>query len=58
MKLYETNKDFREYVDKYCAKHKVTVEEALTHDIVKAVANMTYTLRQKIYAEKPKEGEI
>lgn len=55
--LYKNNKDFREYVDKYCAKHGVTVEEAFTHDIVKAVANMTYVLRHKIYDERPKKEE-
>lgn len=34
---YENNADFKEYVDKYCHKHKVTVDEALTHEIVKQV---------------------
>lgn len=37
MEAYETNKDFKEYVDRYCMKHKCTVEEALTHAIVRAV---------------------
>jgi len=37
MEAYNTNQDFKEYVDRYCNKHKVTVEEALTHAIVRAV---------------------
>lgn len=37
MEFYKTNKDFRVYVDKYCQKHKCTVEEALTHALVKEV---------------------
>lgn len=40
MEFYNTNKDFREYVDKYCRKHKCTVEEALTHVIVKEVEKL------------------
>ena len=28
---YKWNKDFRDYVDKFAAKHEITVEEALTH---------------------------
>lgn len=42
-KLYNENKDFREYVDKYSAHHEmgkpISVEEALTHLIVKSVAD-------------------
>lgn len=30
----EIKKDFIEYLDRYCNKHKVTREEALTHAIV------------------------
>ncbi len=41
-KLYNENKDFNEYVDKYSAHHEIgkpiSVEEALTHLIVKNVA--------------------
>lgn len=36
--LYESNKDFKEYVDKYCENHcegeSIPVEEALKHRIV------------------------
>lgn len=45
--LYKTNKDFSEYVDKYCAKHKVTKEEAFSHLIIRAIANMYDFKRQK-----------
>lgn len=31
---YENNKDFREYVDKYCEKHGKTVDETLECAIV------------------------
>lgn len=34
---YEVNKDFREYVDKYCRKHGKSVEEALRDVLVAGV---------------------
>ena len=40
MSLYETNQDFKEYVDRYSNKHKITVEEALTHALVQEVGKM------------------
>lgn len=33
---YDTVPEFKEYVDKYAAKHHITVEEALTHALVKS----------------------
>lgn len=30
--------DFTKYVDAYCKKHGVSVEEALTHEMVKEVS--------------------
>ena len=36
-KYYQKNKDFRDYVDKFCKKHKISVEEAMKHRIVKEV---------------------
>lgn len=36
-KQYNENSDFKEYVDRYCKKHKCTVDEALTHALVKEV---------------------
>ena len=35
--FYDTNMDFKNYVDSYCKKHKCTVEDALKHKIVEAV---------------------
>lgn len=37
--FYETNLDFRLYVDRYCVQHNVSVDEALTHELVKEVYN-------------------
>lgn len=36
--LYNTNKDFKEYVDKYCANFGIKVEKALEDLIVRVVA--------------------
>lgn len=38
--LYNTNADFKRYVDKYCAKHRLTVDEALEHLLVQGVGDM------------------
>lgn len=35
--FYNSNADFKTYIDKYCKKHKCTVEEALEHKLVKEV---------------------
>ena len=35
--LYARNSDFTAYVDKYCVKHRGTVEEALQHYLVRMV---------------------
>jgi hypothetical protein len=40
MDFYNTNQDFKEYVDKYCNTYKVTVEEALSHALVQEVEKM------------------
>ena len=37
METYKTNAAFKEYVDKICRKHHITVEEALEWKIVKYV---------------------
>lgn len=34
---YRHNAAFRRYVDRYCEKHEITVEEALKHQTVKDV---------------------
>ena len=33
--LYEQNKDFKRYVDRYCTKHRISVAEALQHYLVR-----------------------
>lgn len=37
--MYEQEEDFKRYVDRYCAKHHIPVEEALTHVIVQDIAS-------------------
>ncbi len=39
---YRYNKNFRDYVDKYCKTYGYTVEEALTHELVRQ-AFLLYT---------------
>lgn len=34
---YKDSRKLRDYVDKYCVKHGLTVEEALQHELVKQV---------------------
>ena len=34
---YVHNKKFRDYVDKYCTKHGISVAEALQHALVRQV---------------------
>ena len=36
--LYDTNKDFKTYVDKYCLMHSLDIEIAFTHMLVKDYA--------------------
>ena len=35
MAIYEENEDFKMYVDKYCTKTRISVEEAIKHVLVK-----------------------
>lgn len=39
---YRYNPRFREYVDKYCKAYGYTVDEALTHEVVRQVF-LSYT---------------
>lgn len=48
-RAYERNQDFRRYVDRYCESRKITVEEALRHELVGFV-------RQE-YEEKENDGQ-
>lgn len=38
--LYNTNADFKRCVEKYCAKHRLTADEALKHLLVQNVGDM------------------
>lgn len=38
--LYELNKEFHNYVDKYAISRGITVETAITHKLVESVAKM------------------
>lgn len=35
--FYKSNTDFKEYVDRYCKKHKCSIEEAMQHKIIECV---------------------
>ena len=37
--LYRTSEDFKRYVDAYATKHRITIETAMTHKLVKNVAD-------------------
>lgn len=56
--LYDTNKDFKRYVDRCCKKfsegQSISREEALEHVIVKEYANMCVEKED----EKLNEGRI
>ena len=36
--FYQTNNDFRDFLNKYCDYHNITIEAASKHLIVKATA--------------------
>lgn len=38
--LYEQNEDFKRYVDRYCVKHRISVEQALQHYLVQMAGRM------------------
>ena len=38
--LYQKNNDFKRYVDRYCVKHRISVEEALQHYLVQMAGRM------------------
>lgn len=38
--LYEQNEDFKRYVDRYCVKHCISVDEALQHYLVQAAGRV------------------
>lgn len=38
--LYAENEDFKRYVDRYCVKHRISVDEALQHYLVQAAGRV------------------
>lgn len=38
--LYAENEDFKRYVDRYCVKHRISVDEALQHYLVQMAGRM------------------
>lgn len=38
--LYTSNEDFEDYVNRYCQKHRITVDEAITHAVVRAYGDI------------------
>lgn len=38
--LYDENEDFKRYVDRYCTKHRISVEKALQHYLVQMAGRM------------------
>ena len=38
--MYEQNADFKRYVDRYCTKHRISVDEALQHYLVRMAGRM------------------
>lgn len=38
--LYAENDDFKRYVDRYCVKHRISVDEALQHYLVQAAGRV------------------
>ena len=47
--LYKTSDEFRRYVVAYAKKHNITVETAMTHKIVKNVADQ-YSAKAEVRA--------
>ena len=57
--LYEQNADFKRYVDRYCTKHRISVEEAIKHALVrdageyyKKLAETTKTEQETYYVRR------
>ncbi len=46
--LYARNSDFKAYVDKYCVKHQITVEQALQHYLVRMAGLQYWEMENQI----------
>lgn len=63
---YNINLDFKEYVDKYCTKHRIAPEQAVEHKLMKIIEAEYRRKRQNVtfgdmmdifmYAQMVKEG--
>lgn len=66
MVKYNINLDFKEYVDKYCTKHRIAPKQAVEHKLVKTIETEYRHNRQTVtfddmtdafmYAQMVKEG--
>lgn len=50
--LYADNADFKRYVDRYCTKHRVSVEQALQHYLVQMAGRQYKEQTETIRKEK------
>ena len=46
--LYARNSDFKKYVEKYCVKHKCSVDEALRHYLVRMAGLQYWEMEKQI----------
>lgn len=44
--FYRSDGRFRQYVQSYARKHKILIDEALTHEIVKQVAEFYFQTKK------------
>ena len=51
-KLYQTNKDFRDYVDRYMSNKDVTLEEVLSYKQTQYVAEQYREVEQDKFLER------
>lgn len=42
-RAYETNEDFKRFVDRHATDHKITVDEALKHLLVQLTYDILYS---------------
>lgn len=45
--LYMSNADIHRYVDRYMTKERISIEEALTHNVVVEKADFLYPIGEK-----------
>lgn len=52
MERYQEDKNFREYVDRYCKAYNRTVEETLNHALIQEVARYYADIVARVQPEK------